>query len=75
MSDWLTVRAIYSDMDKQIKCPECGEPLECMYAIGSKESYDGRARRLYHCFKCLSNWSESLDENTGETRFERYFFG
>lgn len=58
-----------------LECPECGEPLECMYAISGKESYDGRTRRLYHCLKCLSNWSESTNEQTSETKFERYFFG
>ena len=63
------------DMAETIKCPECNSPLECMVVVGSDESHTGRAERLYHCPSCLSSWSESTDENTGDKQFERYFFG
>lgn len=69
------LRSIGSVANQPIRCPECGDVLECMCAVGADKSHSGLTERLYHCRKCLSSWSESTNEQTGETKFERYFFG
>ncbi len=63
--------------DKElIRCPECGDVLECMCVVGADESGTGKTERLYVCHGCLASWSQSTNEDDGTTdTIERYFFG
>lgn len=63
--------------DKElIRCPECGDVLECKCVIGADQSGTDKTERLYLCNGCLSSWSQFTDESSGVTApIERYFFG
>lgn len=56
-------------------CPNCGKKTKVMCVMGADESVSGLTERLHHCENCDSDWESIMNDETGEVKVERYFFG
>lgn len=55
-------------------CPECGKKLILKHTTNINDGTRSYLQNCYLCENCLSTWVSYDDEN-GETKLERYFFG
>ena len=62
-------------MMMQFDCPICGNKTKVMVVIGADESMSGLTERLHHCENCDSDWESTTNDETGEVKVKRYFFG